>query len=236
MIEIGIIDDSESDVEKLKANIKKFLVHLRMEYHIRRILMEGNYMEEIRKEDLIFLDIDMPEINGIKLAENIRKESMTTQIVFVTNFFQYAIDGYHVNAIDYILKPIEYESFSLKMKRIIQLCDSHSASERKITIRTKNGIKILSIDDIEYIEVKGHYLTYHMLDLSSFISRGQLKEIKESLGNTFQFCNSYCIVNLKHLKGIQNEIVSMTHASIPISRTKRKLFLDSLSAYLGGLA
>lgn len=131
MLTIAIVDDCKEDIDILKENLKKYFSGARMEYQIFEVTPKEDYIQKLKGCSLLFLDIDMPEINGIKLAENIRKHNLSIGIVFVTNFFQYAVDGYHVNAIDYLLKPIEYPDFSLKMKRIVEIVSSKEKRRQK---------------------------------------------------------------------------------------------------------
>ncbi len=235
MIKIGIIDDDENDINILKKNLKKYFSAQRIEYSIKALDVKDDVFENIEKIDLLFLDIDMPNTNGIVLAEQIRKKLINTSIVFITNFFQYATEGYHVNALDYILKPIDYQSFSLKMKRIIGLLNTNKNEDAKLAVKTKEGLIFILINDIVAVEVKGHYLTYIMSDSRRYISRGQLKQIKEDLGDNFELCNSYYLIHLKYVCEVNNENVVTKYGEFAISRAKRTRFLDHLSCYIGGI-
>lgn len=233
MFKICIIDDCKEDREKLKECLKKYFSNRKTDYKLCEFETSTNLNLQLLNEyHLLFLDIDMPDINGINLAKEIRKQSVNIGIVFVTNFFQYAIDGYSVDAIDYLLKPIVYENFKLKMKRILNLID-YQSHDKKITLKTSDGLRVLSTKDIVMIEVKGHYLYIHLLS-DQLTVRGSISKIKEELGKEFELCNSYYLINLSKVIGIKKDHVVTEYGEYQISRTKRKRFLDSLSAYIGG--
>ncbi len=234
MLNIAIVDDCRDDVQHLRENLKRYFASAKIEYTVNEVVPEGDYIEKLRRCSLLFLDIDMPEINGIKMAEEIRKNNLNIGIVFVTNFFQYAVDGYHVDAIDYFLKPIEYEGFRLKMKRIVEIVLSMERNERKVSIRTKGGLKVIPFSDLVLVEVQGHYLKFRLMDGSEFQCRGSLTSIRDELGKEFELCNSYYLIHLPMVKGIKKENVVTDIGEFPISRTKRKAFLDAFASYLGG--
>lgn len=236
MLNIAIVDDCKEDVLCLRENLKKYFASVKMEYMVTEVIPEGDYINKLRTCSLLFLDIDMPKTNGIEMAEIIRKNNLNIAIVFVTNFFQYAVDGYHVDAIDYLLKPIEYEGFRLKMKRIVEIVSSMERNERKVSIRTKDGLKVIPFSDIVLVEVQGHYLKFHLADRSVFQCRGSLTSIREELGREFELCNAYYLIHLSMVKGIKKENVVTDIGEYPISRTKRKLFLDAFASYLGGIS
>ena len=105
---------------------------------------------------LVFLDIDMPGLNGIETAHAIRRADSTVILIFVTNMAQYALTGYEVEAFDYILKPINPYNFAIKVRRALKRANKDQ--DNTISVREKGAVYRVQIADIRYLEVTGHYV------------------------------------------------------------------------------
>lgn len=117
-------------------------------------------MEHYQKDaDLILLDVEMPGMDGISLARRIRQDDKEVLLMFITNMAQYALHGYEVEAIDYVIKPLGYQEFALKMKKAMRYMGRHE--KKQIMLQTTDGIQPVAIEDILYVEVIRHYLQYH---------------------------------------------------------------------------
>ena len=183
--------------------------------------------------DLIFFDIEMPGLSGMDVAKKVREYDKHTTIVFVTNLAQYAIEGYSVNAFDFLLKPINYSSFELKLDRVFHELHHHM-DENFITIGNKQGITRLNVNDILYVEVKNHDLIYHSLKEEYRIRSTMLKAVEELSQYHFELCNACYLVNLKYVNRIENNMVEIGESKLMISQSRRKTFLSSFAKYLGG--
>lgn len=182
--------------------------------------------------DIVFCDIQMKVMDGMETARNIRRKDKNVIIIFITNLAEYAIQGYEVAAAGYLLKPLQYTVFSLYMKRAVK-----KIQDRKIqylTVETKSGIRRYALNDIYYIDYEKHYVWIHKKDgcNKELLSMKNL-EVKLS-GKSFSRCNSGCIVNLMHVQEIKNNIVIVNGDPITISRSRKKMFMDELTEYLGG--
>jgi DNA-binding LytR/AlgR family response regulator len=183
--------------------------------------------------DLIILDIEMKDLNGMKTAEKIRETDMRVLIVFLTHMSGYAIRGYAVQASDYILKPLSYELFAGKMKEWIRRIE-HSREKSTLIVSGEETIK-LSTDHIYYLEVIGHRLIYHT-DQGEIEVWGKLKTAEEELaGKGFAMCNKCYLVNLKHVQKITKNQVLVGPDSLIISRPRKKDFLQALTDYIGSI-
>ena len=139
--------------------------------------------------DIVFMDIDMPGRNGIEASRALRESNQSIVLLFVTNLAQYAIAGYEVDALDYILKPINYFSFKLKIQKALETV--RRVQGTLLTIASDHGQQLVRDSEILYIEVQGHNLIYHTLH-GDLTATGTLKQIEAQLKPSgFYRCN-YC--------------------------------------------
>ncbi|MFA9378321.1 MAG: LytR/AlgR family response regulator transcription factor [Lachnotalea sp.] len=182
--------------------------------------------------DIIIFDIDMPGTNGMDTAKRIRLIDKQVTILFVTNIAQYAIDGYAVEAVDYIIKPIGYYEFSMKFQRAIG-----RAVQKKthvIVIDTVEGIRHIKTSEVLYVEVMSHYLIFHTED-TVYKTRGSMKEQKEVL-MPYHFCRvhkSY-LVNLERVEEIQTKSVLVKGEEVPLGRIYKDDLLQEYMKYIRG--
>lgn len=199
-------------------------------YHDGEELLEG-YKAQF---DIILLDVEMPFMDGMTAAEHIRKMDPEVVIMFVTNLAQYAIQGYAVNALDYILKPVNYFSFSQRLGRAIQHMKRRSRTY--LTINVKGGAMKLETADIYYVESQGHRLLFHTKN-GELQSTGAMHKLEESLEPSGFFrCNNGYLVNLDHVDGIQDGCALVKGNRLLISRPRKAAFLEALTKYVGGLS
>jgi DNA-binding LytR/AlgR family response regulator len=145
---------------------------------------------------------------------------------------QYAIKGYEVNALDFMVRPIDYFNFSIKLKKAIAYVRSHS--DARIVLNPKNSMRTVSVKDIRYVEVLGHQLIYHNVD-GDITVRGQLSKAEEELNKyNFARCNDCFLVNLRYVTGLETGSVLLGSDVLTISRRRKKEFLESVTNYLGG--
>ena len=184
--------------------------------------------------DVLFMDIQLPDISGIDVARKIREKDKNVIIVFVTNLAQYAIKGYEVNAFDFILKPIDYQGFRMKLERILTELD-HFQNNAYIDLRNKEGIIRIPVDSLLYLEVISHDIVFHAIN-DTYTIRGALKDYTTILSDHyFLLCNKGYLVNLSHVRKIDKVFAYLSDGSkLLISKGKRKEFLEGLNKYLGG--
>ena len=181
MIHIAIVEDEEMYSKQLNDYVKRYCEESGAAIKVTfftdgdEIVLNysGNY-------DIILMDIQMRFMDGMTAAEKIRQLDNKVIIMFITNMTQYAIRGYQVDALDYMVKPVEYFSFSQKMSKAIERLKT--SERRYISITTDNGMKKLDIDEILYVESFGHYLNYETFK-GVFQTRGTMKNTEENLND-----------------------------------------------------
>ena len=171
----------------------------------------------------MFMDIDMPVLGGMETAKALYEVDKNSRIIFCTNLAQYAIKGYEVEALDFMVKPVSYATFRLKMERAVKKVGNFEAN--KIVVKTTEGLVRLSVSDIYYIECVSHYLQYHTAN-GIIEERGKIFEAEEKL-KAYGFMRSVSgiLVNLEHVTKITQTSVFVGKEELPLSRRRRKEFV-----------
>ena len=235
-MKIGILEDERDVAEKIKQYIAKYFEKrgggesLELHSYADAYELLENYRADF---DVLCMDIQLNMITGMEAAERIRRQDSRVLIVFVTNLAQYAVEGYQVNAFDFILKPVDYNGFAMKLDRIARELE-HRSDDVFVNLKTKDGYVRLNVARIAYVEVRAHDLIYHA-DGETVAVRGTLKNAASELeGRYFSLCNSCYLVNLACVKRANKTVVLNTGEELPISQGKRKQFLSELAKYMGG--
>lgn len=185
----------------------------------------GNY-------DIIFMDIELPHMDGMEAVRRLREKDGNVVVIFVTNMAQYAIKGYEVNALDFIVKPVRYDSFAMKMDKAVAKIKSTRGKE--IWITERNSKRRLRIEDIKYVEVVHNCCIFHTTN-GDFSTYNQLYNVCAELKDApFALCNRCFLVNLMHVTSIGDMTVTVGDEKLQVSRSKKKSFMISLNEYLGG--
>ena len=234
MIRIAIAEDDPQCYAQLEQYVNDYGKETGRAFHITHYDNGEDLVERYKPEfDLILMDVEMPFMDGMTAAGYVREKDPEVVIVFVTNLAQYAIQGYSVNALDYILKPLNYFSFSQRLARCLRYVKKRE--DAYITVAVKGGALKLEVGDIYYIERLGHQLMFHTRD-GIHASSSTLQQMEEALGDKgFVRCNKGYLVNLAHVSGVRDGCAVIRGDKLLISRGRRALFLDALADYVGGM-
>lgn len=232
MLNIAIVDDEKAYIDQIQDYITQYGQEKNREIQTEAFFDGNSLLDgDSRRFDIILLDIEMGEKNGMDVAREIRKTDQDVVIVFITNMAQYAINGYEVGALDYVLKPINYYTFSVRLERAVSRVKIRQSDE--ILLNLPDGIKRLKVDRIHYIEVQNRMLHYHTED-GIFIVRGTLQGAEELLREShFVRCNHWYLVNLQHVSEIRKNLVIVAGDELEISRRNKTAFLSALTDYMG---
>ena len=232
-MQIAIIEDKQEDVEILRTHFARYEKEHNVKFIITTESNPVNFLTSYHcKYDLIIFDIKMPMMNGVEAAQKLRKIDPNVPIVFVTSMNQYAIAGYSVGAVDFLIKPVVYFDFETMLNRVRRIIAA-SKQENFITVSSAYVIHKVIISHIIYIEVYKHKLTFHTLE-GEIESWGNLSDIENQLpSEQFARCNNCFLINLKYVDSIDKELVIIGDVQLPISHLKKKSFTQSLAHYLG---
>ena len=174
----------------------------------------------------------MPKVNGMDAAEQIRTMDESVVLMFITNMASYAIRGYGVGALDFVMKPINYYTFSMKMTRALKRVKQKE--QKQILLTLPDGVKKLELNEIYFIEVQNRMLYYHTVE-GDYIVRGTMQAAESMMAEyPFAKCNHWYLVNLMHVKETKGGMVTVGPFELEISRRNKTAFLKALTEYMGG--
>ena len=231
MTKIAIIEDEYDMSNDLKKHVEMFFNQHKKNISIDIFDNAVKFLDKYKTGyNLVFMDINLPYMNGIEASEKLRQKDPMVIIVFVTSLAQYAIEGYKVHAFDYVLKPVNYYNFALTLERILPHLKNN---DKSIVIYTnKTSFKKILIDRIKYIEINNHKLIFHTLD-GDYETHGALNDYVDMLKDDyFELCNRCYLINLKMVSQVTPDSVIIDDESLLISRPKRKQFLHVLNEFI----
>lgn len=230
-IHIAIVEDEPLFVQQLKEYIRRYEGESGRQIKVT-VFADGEDITDGYRGgyDVILMDIQMRFMDGMTAAEKIRLLDHEVIIMFITNMIQYAVRGYEVDAMDYVVKPVEYFAFSQKLDKAIgRLKQTVSAS---VSVSTEAGMQKLPVPDIYYIESQGHNARYRTIK-GDFLSRITLKELEEIMGGYGFFrCSKGYLVNMRHVDGVSGSDCMICGERIPVSRNKKREFMEQLIQYM----
>jgi len=233
LINIAIVEDDDREANILEGYIKKYGKENKEEFYITRYSDAINLLDNYQPVyDIIFMDIEMSYLNGMEAAIKLRKLDNVVTLIFVTNMANYAIKGYEVDALDFIVKPVRYSSFAMKLKKALARISANEDVD--IVVSRRGGIVRVTSRQIVYIEVVGHKLTYHLND-GVVEGHGSLTDLEKQLQVcNFLRCHSSYLINPQYISNVQGYTVTMTNGiELRISRPRKKRVMTQLAELLG---
>ena len=230
MLDIAVVEDRQDAVDNLKNHIARFEREKGVECKYT-VFGNGLFFIENYKPvyDVVFMDIEMPLMNGMEAATMLRKVDPYVPLVFITDLKQYALKGYEVEAMDFLVKPVGYTAFATMMERV---CRRSTKKEEQLTLSTAQGTHNVNINDVYYLEMADHYVIYHTVTGEVRFFGGLSDEEKRLPKDRFVRCNSGYLVNLAQVKKVQDGEVYVADTSLPISRNKKAAFMESLLHFM----
>ncbi|MFP4846180.1 LytR/AlgR family response regulator transcription factor [Winogradskyella sp. PE311] len=236
-----LIDDEISNLKGLQQKINKLFPDIEVldtfqkpEAAIKKL--------ETEQSDIVFLDIEMPRINGFELLSSLKE--INFQVIFVTAYNEYALQAFKKSAIDYVLKPIDDDDLKIAIDKALKVIEDKHISENntkllslltasisktnKLIVPTTKGLSFIPQEEVFHLEGYEGYTKIHLFDNTTLISSYNLGKFKKLLGCTFFKCHKSHIINLDKVRAFENEgyVVLENEERVPISKANKKVFLD----------
>lgn len=236
MFKIAICEDENTFIDVLKDLLKRYAAETGKEFCFFEFQDGSELLENYQPDfDLIFMDIRMEKLDGLKTAEEIRKMDSTVGILFLTSLVQYVWKGYEYGAVNYLLKPVKYGRLKMELDRYF----SHYQGKEEpfLTFANDSGKFKVLYKNLRYAETHKRNVLLHFEEQEQVIYKS-MKEMASLLESQRPFtrCHASFIVNLAYVKSVENlEAVLTTGERIPISQPRRKEFMARLADFWGDM-
>lgn len=234
IMRIAICDDEEYILSILDDYVSRYSEKYNSSFTLAKFKSGEellSYMDSKSDIDIIFLDIQMPGINGIDTAHMIRKKDSHVKIFFLTSLVKYVLEGYSVRAERYLIKPLKYNQFEKELQNVVNSIELEN--NRFFVEKNDNGIFKVMLSDVLYIETVGRNTLIHTMT-DKIVSYRNMKEHETLLDKCFFRCYRAYIVNLAYVKSVvEYEVVIGKDIKIPLSKYRKKQFKEALLDYYG---
>lgn len=234
LLRVAIVEDDDSYAETLQEYLNKYEQENEVRFQVVRYEDGADLVEKYHGDfDILIMDIELKFMDGMTAAQHIRKMDSNVIIIFVTNMPQFALKGYQVDALDYVLKPISYYAFSQRLERALERMERRS-TKKYITLHLKGRVQKVNILNIMYIEALQHDLIYHMdRDGVTYTVRGIIKDLEANLKDYYFFrCHKGYLVNLAYVESVGEATVQIGEEQIPVAKLRKKELLNEFNRYI----
>lgn len=233
MVRIAVAEHDAAVRIQLAEYIRRYARQTDGTYEVVPFADGGTLLRDYRPVyDLILLDVELPRLDGMTAARRIRAMDGDAEIVFLSSTTRYAMDGYSVGALDYLLKPVPYPSLAHQLSRAAARMQRRARFA--LTVPAAGGSRRVDAAAVYYIAGQGRRAHFYTVD-GVFEARAALKELEAQLaGHSFMRCSPRFLVNMAQVAGMQQDRVKVGPYLLPISRPLRREFLNALANYIDG--
>ena len=233
MFKVLIVEDTPAEADVLRGFLARYAAEKRLELNVETLGSALEFIEARRAAGLVLMDIDMPGINGMAAAPIMRGYDAQTPLIFGTNLAQYAVRGYSVDALDFVVKPVEYHDFAMRLDRAVRIMTRNARST--IALPTEDGVAVVAHSDLLFVDMLKHDVCYHLADGRVLRERGTMRATAQRLGeDEFVKVSSGCLVNMGCVTRIGAESVTVADGTeLFFSRSQKKAALERLANFVG---
>ena len=236
---IVILEDQEADSERLRSLLRRyekahgtaFAVSVYRDGTELLAGYDGGF-------DILFMDIELPTMNGMRTAARVRQMNELIPLIFTTNMAQYAIKGYEVGALGFMVKPVPYIPFENYLTKALARCRRNEQLRANSTIMLGSGSSFRQIrtDEIVCVVKDRNYLIYHLASGEEIRERGAMKDVLDRFADTtIKQCATGCLVNLRHVRKKERNEIYLPGAVFSVTMPFRKSFTEELMNYMRGV-
>lgn len=216
-LRVGICDDSQTDGAYVGSLLSRWAQERGITLHVEQFPSAESFLfryAEEKRFDLLLLDIEMGQLDGVSLAKEIRQGNQQVQIVFITGYSDYIAEGYEVAALHYLLKPVNGEKLRSVLDRAV---DKVRQGERVLTLEQGGEMVRIPLGEIRYLEVCRNYVTVHGKE--DYTTKSTLSRLEEGLDGRFHRLGRSMVVNLECVRRVTRSQVVLADGSVlPLPR------------------
>ncbi len=229
-----IVEDEPFEARRLQIYVERYSSEREIQIQTQWEKSAMDFIAQRARVDLILLDIELPGITGMEAARLLRVYDSSTPIIFVTNLAQYAVEGYEVDALDFMVKPVGYHDFAMRMDKAFRALAR--SAERNLLVATTDGTRVLPSSQLVYVEASNHDLVFHLTEGEPFRKRLGIPELLAEYPEVpLLRISKGRVVNMESVDWVRGSTIrTVTGEDLPISRSMRKTVESELLRYLGG--
>lgn len=233
MLRIALAEDSPEDAAQIRAHVERFARERGLQAEMLWFC-DGAELIEARLigVDAFLLDIEMPGLDGFKTAQAIRRADRNVPICFVTNLGNLAPEGYAVDAMGFLVKPVPYETFRRTFARLLERMEYRRV--RLIALHEGKGERFVDLHGVAYFEARNKRTVVHMADGGTFVCGDALKAIEDKAAGSWLFrIHSAFLVNLEYVEGATATEALVAGDALPVSKHRKQNFMRTLASFIG---
>ena len=232
MILVAIVEDTAFDRKVLRDCLKQYEAETGAAFQVWEYADGQAFLDQCpQAPDLIFMDIVMGQLDGMSTARKLRLQNEKSMLIFVTSMLQYAVQGYSVDATDFLVKPLSYPIFKLCMDRAVKKLRQDAPA--RLSFSNREGSFAIPAAELCYVESLDHKVFLHTMEKTIPVDTSLAAVEKLVATLPFFRCHVSYLVNLAHVERISGNDVWVHGDRLAISRYRRTEFLDAWSAWLG---
>lgn len=229
IVRIAIVEEDEGIAKTIRMYCEKFFSIYEKKFEAVHFSNALDFVSDYKPVyDLVFMDTEFSNIDGISAARKLREIDEFVLIAFVAANGKYAVEGYEVSACDYLLKPLTYRKFLPRLTKAINYIVR--TDEKRIIFQSEGILRVLYVRDVCYVEVRGHNVTFHTAT-RQITTRARMYDVEKAL-ESYGFFRVYdCyLVNLRHVNSLSGYTVTVNGDELTVSRSRKKSLSDALKA------
>lgn len=231
MISVAICDDEKYMSDQIEKSVSDFFHGKNMEVVVSQFPCGEELLRYDKPIDLLFLDVQMKETDGMTVARKLRKRGFRGFLIFVTVLKEMVFQSFEVQAFDYLVKPIEQRQFDKTMERLLE--SMQNAGEANLLVRRGYESHIIVLDDIVYCEIIDRKVYLHLISSKIIDYYERIENLESRLDDRFFRCHRSFLINLQYLKSYQDQTAYMEDGTrIPVSRLRSKEFSGVILRYM----
>ena len=229
-----MVEDDDAQADAMRALLNGYAEEHGLRLDVTH-LSSAVELDEHRHYELVLMDIDLPGIDGLEAARELRTWDREVPLVFVTNLAQYALHGYEVSALDFLVKPVTYGALSLLMDKVLRVLER--GANRAITLELREGPMVVYLHELVSVEVMRHDLFYLVCGMDEPVRvRGSLAAAEKQLeGAAFVRVSKSCLANMTLIRRIDGDrLVMVDGTELWFSRARKRPAMEEIARHLAG--